>query len=145
VGVEERLERLEQMLADIARRLERLETMLAGAGEEARLAVTLAQAFTKPLHDAAKAAKRAMQAINQLRNPDDITKAIIQALAAQGPLTLRGLEREVRRLRGTASRQAIKERLALLHQQGVVCVEQKGRKMVVSLADGGCPGDTPRR
>ncbi len=141
MGLEERLARLERLLSEVLRRLERLEEALGSAGEEARLAILLAEAFAKPIQEAADAARRAARALSRLPGADEVTVAIVEALAAQGPLSLRGLEREVRRLRGSASRAAIRSRLDLLLDAGLICVEKKGRRLVIRLAgEEGCSG-----
>lgn len=138
MGLDERLERIERMLEDVLELLRRLEEATLGASAEARLAVTLAMAFARPIEEAVKASRRALRALSRLagyEREDELTRAIVEALAISGPLSLRGLEREVRRLRGTASRAAIWSRLGLLERAGVVRVSRRGRRMVISLAD----------
>jgi DNA-binding transcriptional ArsR family regulator len=136
-SLEERLERIERLLEEALARLARLEEATLGASEEARLAVELAMAFARPVQEMVEAARRSLAALSRLgagEEPDGLTRAIVEALAARGPLTLRGLEREVRRLRGAASRSAIRSRLESLERAGVVVVERRGRRMVIRLA-----------
>ncbi len=51
---------------------------------------------------------------------DDIDKNIIRALATKGPLNISQLTEEVRKLRGSASRRIISERLKVLEKRGLV-------------------------
>jgi DNA-binding transcriptional ArsR family regulator len=137
VSLEERLERIEKMLAEVLARLARLEAMADGLGGEARVATELVMAFSAPVQEAVRLARLTVEALSRLGGrdaEDDIARAIVEALAFKGPLTLRGLEREVRRLRGRASRSAIRARLERLEEAGVVRAERRGRRMVVRLA-----------
>ena len=137
MSLEERLRRIEELLERVLERLERLEGLTGTLSLQARLALEIAQAFTMQAQEAVSAARRAAQALARLGGEDlgdSITRAIIEALAARGPLSLRGLEREVRRLRGKASRSIIVGRLRRLEEAGVVRVERRGRRMVISLA-----------
>ncbi|MCE4625994.1 MAG: hypothetical protein F7C35_09070 [Desulfurococcales archaeon] len=136
MGLDERLEKIERLLEDVLKILKRLEEATLGAGSEARLAVSLAIAFAKPIEEAVAASRRALRALSRLGledREDEVTRAIVEALAANGPLSLRGLEREVRKLRGSASRAAIRSRLRMLEEAGVVRVERRGRRMVIYL------------
>ena len=136
-SLEERLRRIEEMLAMVLDRLERLERLAGMAGEEARLSVEIALAFAAPAQEAVAAARRVAEALSRAGGvmvDDGITRAIVEALAVNGPMTLRGLEREVRKLRGTASRTVIRERLRRLEELGVVEIDRRGRRMVIRLA-----------
>jgi len=145
LSLEERLRRIEELLSQVLERLERLEGLVAGASEEARVAVQLAVAFSRPIQDAVRAARIALKAFSRARESgvdDELSEAIVEALAMAGrPLSLRGLEREVRRIRGTASRAAIRSRLRGLEEAGVVRVERRGRSMVIRLAVEEEPGE----
>ncbi len=137
MSLEERLRRIEEMLAMVLERLERLEKLTGTAGEEARLSVEIALAFAAPVQEAVAAARRVAETLSRADREmvnDGITKAIVEALAVNGPMTLRGLEREVRRLRGTASRSVIRERLRRLEELAIVEVDRRGRRMVIKLA-----------
>lgn len=138
MSLEERLRRIEALLERVLERLDRLEGLTGTLSLEARLALEIAQAFTLHAQESVAAARRAARALARLGGHglgDAVTQAIVEALAARGPLSLRGLEREVRRLRGTASRSVIAERLRRLEEAGVVRVERRGRRMVISLED----------
>jgi hypothetical protein len=151
VDVEEKLERIERLLREVLERLERLERLAGLRGEEARIAVELAALITRPVGNAVAAIARAAAAVDAMRRfrvDDPISRAIVEALAVHGTLTLRGLEREVRRLRGRASRSTIRERLRALESVGVVRVERRGRRLLASLAveepsDAGGGGEAP--
>lgn len=137
MSLEERLRRIEEMLTMILERLERLERLTGTASEEARLSVEIALAFAAPVQEAIAAARMVAEALSRADREmvnDGITKAIVEALAVNGPMTLRGLEREVRRLRGTASRGVIRERLRRLEGLGIVEIDRRGRRMVIRLA-----------
>ncbi|BAA79252.1 hypothetical protein APE_0297 [Aeropyrum pernix K1] len=137
MSFEERLERIERLLAEVLQRLRRIEEMAEAGEQEARMAAEMAMAFTLPIHEALSTARRVARAVSRLDKglgDDGIAKAIVEALAVNGPLTLRGLEREVRRLRGTASRRVIRERLRALERLGIVEVERRGRRLVIKLA-----------
>jgi len=137
VDVEERLERIERLLRKVLERLERLERLTGLGVEEARVAVELAAMITGPVEAVVAAIARAAAAVNAMRRfrvDDPISRAIVEALAVHGTLTLRGLEREVRRLRGRASRSTLRERLRVLEGIGIVRVERRGRRLLVSLA-----------
>ena len=136
MGLEERLARIERLLAEVLERLERLERALP-AGDEARIAAEMVLAAGVPAQQALKAARQVVRLLGTTGGGDDLTRAIVEALALQGPLSLRGLERAVRRIRGRASRIKIRERLEKLEQLGIVVVERRGTRMVVRLAEEG--------
>jgi len=151
VGLEdlaERLERIERLLRELLERVERLEAVTGLQMEEARVALELA-ALAVPLGEAAARLPRVLAAVaaaGRVSHGDPIARAIVEALAVKGPLSLRGLEREVRRIRGRASRAAIRARLRMLEEYGVVRVEKTGRGLRIRLAvpEGSpeSPGDT---
>lgn len=136
-GIEERLERIERLLELVLRRLEKLEERAQGVEEEARTAAEMALAFSMPAIEAVRAARRLIGLFSSSRLPEDdgLTRSILEALITRGPLTLRGLEREVRRLRGAATRSLIRERVQRLEELGIIRVEKRGRRLVISLAE----------
>ncbi len=136
MGFEERLRRIEELLLMVLERLERLEEATGRSSLEARLAVEIVLAFAATAQEAINAARKiaALMEGSGTLGEDDIARAIVEVLAVKGPQSLRGLEREVRRLRGTASRTAIRSRVRMLEELGIVVVERRGRRMVVKLA-----------
>lgn len=86
-----------------------------------------------PAYRALEAARIVVRLARIIGGIDEITRAIIEALAAKGPQTLRGLEREVRRIRGKASRRKISERVRWLEEIGVVEVERRPNRSIVRL------------
>ena len=135
-GIEEKLARIERLLNKVLERLEALERQSHLLGEEARLGTEIALAFSVPVQEAISAARRIVSATmyGGGERLDGVSKAIIEALAVRGPLSLRGLEREVRRIHGAASRNTVKKRLSRLEELGIISVRREGRRMVISLA-----------
>ncbi len=136
MSVEERLARIEKMVAELLERLRILEDIVSASGMEARIAVDLALAFAKPAHEALRISRIVVENLARL-NPgesDELAKAIIEALAVNGSMSLRELEREVRRIRGRASRSRIRSKLEELESTGVVVLERRGRRLVIRLA-----------
>ena len=136
MSIEERLARIESLLAELLERLRVIEEVTVGSSVQARLAVDMVIAFSKPVQEAVRLAKVVASALERLEGggDDDLAKAIVEVLAANGPLSLRGLEREVRRIRGRASRSRIRAKVGELERIGIVRVERRGRRMVISLA-----------
>lgn len=131
-SLDERLSRIELMLSEIIDRLVELEMRLR-ASEEAVIAGELIGVANLPAYRALEAARIVVRLARIIGGIDEITRAIIEALAAKGPQTLRGLEREVRRIRGKASRRKISERVRLLEEIGVVEVERRPNRSIVRL------------
>ncbi len=137
---DDRLDRIEQLLAEILERLVHLEEELRRGSTEARIGIELHRVLRVPIQKSLKIASKVIDAVERL-NPvarqDLVNRAIIEALAAHGPQTLRSLERSVRALVGTASRSTIKRRLHILEEAGIIVVERRGRRMVIRLAEQG--------
>ena len=136
--LEERLEKIERLLELLLARLEKLEEMASLTGREAGIAAELALAFSLPAQRAIQLARTLARLTSLVEGPledDGLSKAILEALLVNGPLTLRGLEREVRRIRGSATRSRIRRRLRDLEELGLVVVERRGNRMVIRIAE----------
>lgn len=127
---EDRLRRVEELLAKVLARLEGIEAMLAALGitdETLSSAFRIATAFSLPAAAAIEAAKRTVEVIREVGAVDPISKAIIEALSGCEELSASEITRRVRAIRGTASRRIIRERLKKLERKGVVKRLGEGR------------------
>ena len=79
--------------------------------------------------------KKAYRDLIDIGIRDDITKSMISIIASKGELNVSELEREVRRLRGTASRRIIYERLKTLESAGIVISVKRGNRRYVKLSE----------
>ncbi len=130
-SIEERLRRLEELLAETLQRLERLEELLGSMSEEALVASRLAIAFSMPAMRAVEAARRVVEAYRFVNDP--ISRAIVEVLADCRPRSISEITRLVRGLRGSASRRIVREKLHLLEERGVVVSEDHGNRKLYSL------------
>ncbi|MCE4613941.1 MAG: helix-turn-helix domain-containing protein [Desulfurococcales archaeon] len=87
------------------------------------------------LVDVFKRMKKAYRDLIDIGIRDDITKSMISIIASKGELNVSELEREVRRLRGTASRRIIYERLKTLESAGIVISVKRGNRRYVKLSE----------
>ena len=69
------------------------------------------------------------------RIKDEITQAILEVIAVKEAQSISDLEKELRRLRGRASRRIIAQRVARLEELGLVEVYRKGWKKMVKLKE----------
>ncbi len=122
MDLEERLRRLERMLVDVLARLESIEERLGelGGGETAEMAFRLVTAFSLPAAVALEAARRVVSTARSLGGVDPLSRAVLEALSDCEPLTVSEVTRRVRRIKGSASRRTVRERLALLERRGAV-------------------------
>ena len=136
-GGDDRLERIEKMLRDILLRLERLESIISSIedAETAQLATRLAFVFSLPAYQAVRIASSLSSVLRRAPSGslDDLDIMIIEVLAVEGELSLRGLERAIRESRGKASRTTLVKRIRKLERLGIVRVEHQGNKMKIRL------------
>ena len=120
------LEEIIRKLDSVLQRLEILERIILGEPEYADLASSLkvlrfgVRAYGEPL----KILSRLKLAERHLKHSrirrDEISRCIIQALALKGPLNISAITREVRSIRGKASRRIVRAKLQVLRDEGVV-------------------------
>jgi len=120
------LEEIIKKLDSILRRLEVLEEIILEKPEYADFASSLKllsfglRAYGEPLKvlSRLKSAERYLKHSRVRR--DEISRCIIQALALRGPLNISAITREVRSMRGKASRRTIRAKIQALRDEGIV-------------------------
>ena len=136
----DRLEKITERLDLLIRRLENLTRILMENPEYVELAL-LPRLFSlsmKAYNEPLKILSRIRVAERILRDTtirkDEISRCIIQALALRGPLNISAITREVRAMRGKASRRIIRDRLKILRDRGIVkTVEGFGKKFDLKM------------
>jgi DNA-binding transcriptional ArsR family regulator len=133
------LKRVEELLECIVRKLERLEELLTTLSNDPTyaMAVELTLYFSIPVQRAVKLARELVILLKGVPESDPITKAILEVLASsESGVSISELTRRVRKVRGTASRRIISERIKLLESRGIVEVVRSGNVAKVYLRRG---------
>ncbi len=133
------LKRVEELLEHIVRKLERLEELLTTLSNDPTytMAVELTLYFSIPVQRAIKLARELVILLKEVPESDPITKAILEVLASsESGISISELTRRVRKIRGTASRRIISERIRLLESRGVVEVVRSGNVAKIYLRRG---------
>ncbi len=130
--LEERLERIECLIEKISQKIDRLERVLTSSDDEVVVGEILA-AFTLPPVRLAKAITGALRFIRG-RELDEISRCIVEALSVKQPQSISELTRNVRKIRGRASRTTISKKVAELERKGIVRISRRGHKLEVELS-----------
>jgi uncharacterized coiled-coil protein SlyX len=122
-GLEERLARLERAVAEILRRLDEIAGALAEAemyrdAFTVKLAAHLVLASSMPALAALKSAERILASTAPGTPRDEISLAVMEALAGCEPLSISEVTRAVKASRGRASRRIVRERILRLESAG---------------------------
>ncbi|OYT49663.1 hypothetical protein B6U79_01425 [Candidatus Bathyarchaeota archaeon ex4484_231] len=125
-AISDRLEEVSKKLDAIMRRLDLLETMVIEKPEYADVASSLRllrlgiRLYDEPVKILSRLKLAERYVKHSKIRKDEISRCIVQALALKGPLNTSAITREVKAMRGTASRRIVRQRLQKLEKDGVV-------------------------
>ncbi len=122
-STEERLKKIEKLLESIIERLNKVEEYLKLLGlndEVISSAFKLTIAFSIPISKALEASRRVIESIRRLGIFDAIDRSIIESLANCEAKSISEITKNVKALRGTASRRVVRSRLMKLIEKNVV-------------------------
>ncbi|MEM3948343.1 MAG: hypothetical protein QXM76_01975 [Zestosphaera sp.] len=134
------LKRVESLLEHVIRRLERLEELLTSMSDDPThsVALELVLTFSMPVQKAVKMARDLVSMLRGVPEVDPVMRAVVEVLISSGDgVSISELTRRVRRVRGTASRRVIAERLRVLEARGIVLIRASGNVTRVYLKKGG--------
>lgn len=138
----EELKELKALLLRLIERMDNLEQMLTehqmiNEAQAVALAMKILKigAGTVNISSAILKLSKVERLVNSKRIKDEISRAILEVIAVKGAQSISDLEKELRRLRGRASRRIISQRIEKLKEMGLVEVYSKGKKKMVKLKD----------
>jgi len=125
-------------IEDVVRKLRKLEELTKHLNSNINYLVRVVSGmlvlFSIPLALALKAASRMLNTISKYGVLDDVSKAFIEVLCVEDGISISGLTRRVKEVRGRASRRIISERLRILANSGIVVLERRDSRVLVKLS-----------
>ena len=125
-------------IEDVVRKLRKLEELTKHLNSNINYLVRVVSGmlvlFSIPLALALKAASRMLNTISKYGVLDDVSKAFIEVLCVEDGISISGLTRRVKEVRGRASRRIISERLRILASSGIVVLERRDSRVLVKLS-----------
>jgi hypothetical protein len=115
------LEKLLLKLDEISNRLARVEYLLKSRGLSSAENLSGFLAIVRgPLHSVLESLVRAWRVLFRVGRVDSITESVIYVLSTCRAQSISGVYREVKKLRGRASRRVIAQKLRVLEISGIV-------------------------
>lgn len=120
--IAERLEKVEKTLERILEKLRNLEELISRLGissDYVNLVVELTSLYSIPISLALESARRVAEISSRMKL-DPISMEIVKVLSTCREMSVSGITRAVKDVRGRASRRTIRERLKLLQGLGIL-------------------------